>query len=444
MQNRHPTRHAPLDTIVFIVGLVVNQPAFAIETLPDITVTAPKQPLIEHISNTQQLNEDDIAAAHERSIADVIQGLPGVGASKTAGFGQPGSLFMRGSGGQGLVSLDDIPVILTVPGLLNLDTLPAEAVKSVEIERGPGAAYQPFQSLGGAIRLKTQDREDTGGRLSIEGGSFGILRETLQGGLKGDSGRLTATLSRADAFDGINLANQKQNPEREPTHYTQGILKFSTEVNNRLNWQGSLLYRNSGADIDTFGIDRNGIVALQDDNNSHAHEENWLTQTKLDYQVNNKWDSQLQLGYGVRQGPITVNVPDASIAGMELDAQYIWENGLETGLSYSFSDNVNLTNQKDLPYRPAHIGRVWGQKKLAQLPMTLWAEAIVRNSTFNDVDNRLPVNRSILFNAAIRYAVSQRLELYLRGENLTNNRTGQFYGTSMPGAAVYGGFKLDF
>ncbi len=57
----------------------------------------------------------------------------------------------------------------------------------------------------------------------MEGGSFGILRETLQGGVTNESSRMTATLSRADAFDGINLANQKQNPEREPTHYTKAL-----------------------------------------------------------------------------------------------------------------------------------------------------------------------------------------------------------------------------
>jgi hypothetical protein len=47
-------------------------------------------------------------------------------------------------------------------------------------------------------------------------------------------------------------------------------------------------------------------------------------------------------------------------------------------------------------------------------------------------------------NVAVKYAVNPQFELYLRGENLTNNRNSQFYGTSMPGAAVYGGIKLDF
>jgi outer membrane receptor protein involved in Fe transport len=78
------------------------------------------------------------------------------------------------------------------------------------------------------------------------------------------------------------------------------------------------------------------------------------------------------------------------------------------------------------------------------VPLTLWAEAIVRSSTWNDFENTLPVGSALQINAAIRYAVSNHVELYLRGENLTNNRTTQLFSANAPGVAVYGGFKLDF
>lgn len=623
MQNHQLARRSCFILLVYC-SIVNMQPAIALETLPDITITAPETPLTDHINNPQQLDEEDITVAHERSIVDVIQGLPGVSASKTGGFGQPGLLMMRGAGGQGLVSIDGIPILLTVPGLVNMDTLPPEAINTIEIERGPGAAFRPFQALGGAIRLQTLDREETGGRLTVEGGSFGILRETLHGGMKLDNTRLTATLSRADAFDGINFADHNRNPEREPSHFTHGTFKFTTALTNRLKWQGSMLYRNSGTGIDTFAPSNKGIITITDDANSQAHAETWLGQSALDYNVTNDWNSQLQLGYtqaktrlnlgpnnsdvfsrlflvnwrnqhtlinddshhkewqliwgaqgrheqgssattkfngqrtmtagfvdtrfkigdfsaegGVRlesydqyanhilfktaaayritpkltarasagngfrlpsytelffflfgnpklkpersssgdiglewfpinnlrinangyyqryhdlitvdysaaAGPITSNITDASIAGMELSAQYTWNDGLQAGLSYNFSDNRNLINNKALPYRPEHIGRIWGQKRLEQLPISLWSEIIVRNSTWNDAGNTLPVRSSIQLNASVKYNISQQFEIYVRGENLTNNRNGQFYGTSMPGAAVYGGFKLDF
>lgn len=610
-----------------IVGFCLftgSQLACAMEFLPDITVYPPRTPLAKLISNLQVMEEEELSVAHERSITDVLQGFPGISSTKVGGFGQTGALFMRGAGGQGLITLDDIPLLLSVPGFLNLDTLPTEAIQTAEIERGPGAAYYPFQSLGGAIRLYTRDRQDTGGRLSVEGGSFGILRETLQGGLTGALGRMTLTLSRADAFDGGHLANAVNNPEREPSHFSQGIMRFSSDLTSRLNWQGSVLYRKSGAGVDKFGIDEQGRVASQDDANSASKEETWLAQNSLNFKVTSNWNSHLQLGFtqsatsvnvgplqngvssrlflvnwrnrqsiiddekqkiqwqvswggqgrheqgasptngfsqertmaagfvdtqaqygnlsgeaGVRvehfdqfgdhplfktaaawritpdltwrasggtgyrlpsytellflffgnpqlkpersvsgdvgiewypitpllitvngyyhryhdlitpnydphRGPVTLNVADAGVVGMELDAEYAWTDDLDTGISYTFSDSRDLTTDKRLPLRPPHTARIWGKQKLAHLPMTLWAEAVIRGATWNDFANTLPIDESVQVNASIRYALTSKAEVYLRGENLTNSRTPQLYSTDMPGVAVYGGFQLDF
>jgi vitamin B12 transporter len=622
MQNQLKRQFCCLMLAVIIPPNIES--ALAIETLPEITVTAPRKPLAEQINNPQQLDEEDIAIAHERTITDVLQGLPGITATKVGGFGQPSGLYIRGVGGQGVVTLDDIPLLQSLPGLLNLDALPAEAIQSAEIVRGPDSAYRPFQSLGGGIRLTTQDRRDTGGRLSVEGGSFGLLRETLQTGINGRLGRVTATLSRTDVFDGMHVADSKTNPERDPTHFTQGILRFSSDLSKRVNWQGSMLYRKSGISIDTYSNIKKDLVVGVDDLNGHASEESWLAQNSLNAQLSKSWNTQLQLGYtqmasqsnltllqnkvftrlylanwrnrhtllenndknicwqlnwgvqgrheqaesttspfpqqrtmvapflqtegqvnhfsgevGVRvehynqygdhplfraaaawriapdltlrssggtgyrlpsytellflffaskdlkpersasgdlslewypikgakltlngfynrydnlitiahethRGPVSINVSDAYVAGMEFDAQYAWTDKLDTGISYTFAESRDLHSGKALPFRPEHTARFWGQQKLAFVPLTLWAEAIVRSSTWNDFENTLPVGSALQINAAIRYALSNHVELYLRGENLTNNRTTQLFSANAPGVAVYGGFKLDF
>lgn len=601
------------------------QPAVSMEVLPPLTVYSPRTPLSQLIGNSQLLTEDDISIAHERTITDVIQGFPGISTSKVGAFGQPTTLYIRGVGGQGVVTLDGLPLLQSLPGLFSLDTLPAEAIQNAQIVKGPDSAYQAFQSLGGGLHLTTQDRQNSGGKLSVEGGSFGLLRETLQGGIVGSLGRATATLSRTDAFDGMHAADARHNPERDPTHFTQGILRFSSDLSKRLQWQGSLLYRKSGTSIDNYSLDNQARVIGVDDPNAHAHEETWLAQNSLNAQITSDWNSQLQLGYtqmgttstfssglqnsvftrlylvnwhnqhtlidhpdqatrwqvnwgaqgrheqgesttsafaqqrtmvasfiqteaqignlsgeaGVRveqfdqygdhplfksaaawrltptltlhasggtgyrlpsytellflffanknlkpersasgelglewhplkgakitlngfyhryddlitiahetyTGPITLNVPDATVAGMETDVQYAWTDTLDTGISYTFSDSRDLKTNAALPFRPPHTARLWGQQKLRHWPVTLWAEAIVRSATWNDFENTLPVGESVQLNATIRYALSPKAEFYVRGENLTNNHTPQIYSTNAVGASVYGGFKLDF
>lgn len=600
-----------------------SQSAIAKEILPTVTIYPPRTRLEQLISNPQLLEEEDLSVAHERSIADVLLGSPGLSVTRISGYGQQSGLFIRGAGGYGLVTLDDIPLFASIPGLLNLDTLPVEALQQAEVERGPGPAYYPFQSLGGAIRLYTQDKEESGAKFSLEGGSFGILRETLQGALAGDSGRATLTLSRGDAFNGNHLATAANNPEREPFRFSQGILRFSSDFSSRLNWQGSVLYRTSWIGSDTLGLDTQGRVAFKDDRLGFGAGETWLAQNSLNAKLTSNWNSQLQLGYtqldstvattavkstlfnrlymatwrnqymliddesqdvrwqinwggqgrheqgqskssgfdeertmaagfleseaqyralsgkaGIRVehfdqfgdhplfkaatawritpgltlrasggtgyripsytellnlffgnlrlkpehsasgnlgvewnplknlhitvngyynryddlitpayhpqiGPLTVNIADSSVAGMELDMQYAWTPFADTGVSYSYSDSRDLHSDFRLPLRPPHTARIWGQQKFAYLPVTLWAEAIVRSSTWNDTANTIAIDQSIQVNASIRYAVTSRFEVYLRGENLTNNRSPQFYSIDVPGAAVYGGFRIE-
>lgn len=615
-----------LKNLGLAVGFLCNavQAADTLPVLPTVTVTPPQASLSKLISNPQVLEEADLTIAHERSITDVMQGLPGVSLTKTGGYGQQSSLILRGTGGQGLISIDDIPLLPSIPGLQNLDTLPIEALQSAEIERGPSAIDRPFQALGGAIRLYTQDREETGARLSVEGGSFGIARETLQGALAGELGRMTLTLSRSDAFEGNHLAAADRNPEREPFRSTQGVLRFSSDLNSRLNWQGSVLYRKSWVGVDNLGLDNNRRVAFLDDRASFGQGETWLAQNSLNIKITPNWNSQLQAGYtqlasdvkagtlrnimtnrlylvtlrnqhtliddghqrirwqvnwgsqgrheqieslpvgfdsertmvagffeteaqyrdwsgqlGVRlehfdqygdhplfkaatawqiapeltlrasggngyripgytellslffgnlnlkpersasgdlslewfplknmhitlngyynryddlinqaysplRGPTTLNVADAEVTGMEVDAQYAWTDTLDTGISYTFNESRDLQSNRRLPFRPPHTARIWGKQQLTGLPITLWAEAIVRSATWNDMANTLAVNESMQLNASIRYAVTPKCEVYLRGENLTNNRTTQFYSLDTPGVAVYGGLKVAF
>ncbi len=78
MLFRPSVRQLCLVAMAVSIEIAGSQLAFAVETLPEITVTAPRKPIVDQINNSQQLDEDDISIAHERSIADVIQGFPGI------------------------------------------------------------------------------------------------------------------------------------------------------------------------------------------------------------------------------------------------------------------------------------------------------------------------------------------------------------------------------
>ncbi len=623
----------------------------SVNVLPEITIVASPNFSNEQ-TGVRELDEEDLSVAHERSIVDILDGHPGVATAKFGGYGLPSGILLRGANGQGMITLDGIPLFQSLPSAQNMDTLPVEALQKAEIERGPGSVQNSFQALGGAIRLYTKDSAKTGASFSLEGGSFGILRETAQASAKGKIGRMTVTLSRGDAFEGTHFAQAEENPERDRFRFTQGIVRFSSDLTERLNWHGTLLYRLANNGSDTLGADKNFNAAFLDDSRVFANRENWLAQSTLNANWTPSWQSRLQFGfnhqrtfsrlgtlpsgkplqnqllnrlylvdwrnqhelvndekqricwqlswggqaryetvkiqpnpalgfgfdslggfsepetlnqpddlikrrtlasvfletaghyrefsgqagvriehydqyddqpilqaaaswqltpgfllkasggtgyrlpsymeqffliignpnlqpersasgeialewlpvsamrvavsgfyhrydnlittvYNSRLGPVAVNIADSDLTGGEFDIQYRWPDGLDSGLSYTYHHIQDLQSNSLIPLRPPHTARIWAQQKFTGLPVTLWAETIIRSSTWNDLTNTLPVKESLQLNASIRYAVSRQFEVYLRGENLTNNRNPQLYSIDTPGIAFYGGFKLE-
>jgi vitamin B12 transporter len=621
---------------------VIDLPEINVQTVPDISVAS---------KSVQTLDEEDLSVAHERSIVDVLDGQPGVATARFGGYGLPNGVLLRGVAGQGMISLDGIPLFQSLPGAQNLDTLPIEALRQAEIERGPGAVKHSFQALGGAIRLFSKDSDITGARFSLEGGSFGILRETAQASLSDDKARMTVTLSRGDAFDGTHFAQAKDNPERDRFRFTQGIARFSADLAEQVNWQGTVLYRLSNNESDTLGLDKQ-LRVFKDDDQVFANRENWLAQSTVTADLTQTWQSRVQFGFnhqrtfsrlaslpgnnfiqnqlleriflvdwrnqhdligddnkrirwqlnwggqarhetikidpdpklvfgfndvggfsvpetldqsavwqrrtmasgflettgqyqnvsvqaGVRVehfdqyadqplfqaaaawqvtpefsvkassgtgfrlpsfmeqyylfigdqnlkpersvsgelglewfpiqgmkvtasgfqhrydnliasvydknfGPKVVNIADSELTGTEFDLQYRWTDYLDSGFSYTYHAIKDMQTNLKVPLRSPHTARIWAQQTFAEIPLTLWAEAIVRSSTWNDVDNSIPVQESLQLNASIRYALSRQFELYVRGENLTDTRSSQFYSIDRPGIAFYGGFRLAF
>jgi vitamin B12 transporter len=97
--------------LIFFIGLSGIQKAFAETVLPPITVWSTSKTLETQINNPQQLDDEEIAAGHERTISDVLSGLPGITTTRLGGYGQLSGLLLRGAGGQGLVTFDEIPPI---------------------------------------------------------------------------------------------------------------------------------------------------------------------------------------------------------------------------------------------------------------------------------------------------------------------------------------------
>ena len=154
--------------------------------LPPVRVTAPT-PLPETLPRSwapgavDLLEGDEIRAARERVLPDVIRRLPGVTLQDEQGNPLQPTVSIRGfvvSPVTGLpqgvsVFLDGVRINEPTVEEVNFDLIPLEAVERLEIIRGPSVLFGR-NTLGAAINLTTRRGEERREiSTSVSGGSFG-------------------------------------------------------------------------------------------------------------------------------------------------------------------------------------------------------------------------------------------------------------------------------
>jgi outer membrane cobalamin receptor len=68
---------------------------------------------------------------------------------------------------------------------------------------------------------------------------------------------------------------------------------------------------------------------------------------------------------------------------------------------------------------------------------------VYRGSHFDDSANTLEAGDATYVNVQVSYRVSPHLLFYVRGENLSDDRTEEIFSFGARGAAVYGGVRVE-
>ena len=68
---------------------------------------------------------------------------------------------------------------------------------------------------------------------------------------------------------------------------------------------------------------------------------------------------------------------------------------------------------------------------------------VYRGSHFDDSEELFSAGDAVYLNAQASYQISPALQAYLRGENLTDDRTPEVFSFGARGAAVFAGVRLD-
>ncbi|MGH8565650.1 MAG: TonB-dependent receptor domain-containing protein [Gammaproteobacteria bacterium] len=96
-------------------------------------------------------------------------------------------------------------------------------------------------------------------------------------------------------------------------------------------------------------------------------------------------DDLIQLTLAERLGLlISENVAEARIWGFEVEGEYRWGPGSDSGFDYTYTNSTDLVHEHELRKRPRHQGRIYTEWQTMHAPLSVFIEAVYRGRHFDD------------------------------------------------------------
>ncbi|MFM8340827.1 MAG: TonB-dependent receptor domain-containing protein, partial [Methylomonas sp.] len=151
--------------------------------LPETLVTATRSDTAKNelASASTVYTREDIERLQVRTLPDLLKGSAGVDLVQNGGYGQPSSVYMRGTNASHvLVLIDGIKAGSVTSGTTAFELIPVEQIERVEIIRGPQSSLYGSEAIGGVIQIFTRKgKQSDKPSISVEagGGSYDTHRE---------------------------------------------------------------------------------------------------------------------------------------------------------------------------------------------------------------------------------------------------------------------------
>ncbi len=243
-----------------------------------------------------QLDRNDLQAGEMHNLNGVLRNQGGMMLNQGSGQMMTGiSMRGAGGGGQGLITLDGVPLFANFAGFYSLSHYALDALDRVTVTRGPGGDRHGSRSLGGAIHLQTRRLQEKDSFLRIEGGSYDTVRGAVGSGLTTKAGNFSAVAGRSDVFNGISQA--RNGAERDDFGLTHASGNWSKNF-DRGGLDASLYFVRSNEDIDGPGLVLpRRTLGWVDDKRGSFSDETWVAQLRGQYDLSAYWNSSLQFGF---------------------------------------------------------------------------------------------------------------------------------------------------
>ncbi|MDY6083723.1 MAG: TonB-dependent receptor [Dialister sp.] len=172
---RKYTRLQAAVTGVLMGGLLMAPAVMAADVfdLSEVVVTANRtEQLVQHVPSAMAvITDQDIKERNITNVRDAIQQTPGMYVSKQAegSSGGTGGILLRGFDTKSiLVLVDGQPMNSTYNSDVNLNDIPVDNIKKIEVLRGAASSIYGGHAVGGVISITTNEATQKGAKVKGE------------------------------------------------------------------------------------------------------------------------------------------------------------------------------------------------------------------------------------------------------------------------------------
>ena len=288
--------------LALVLGSLLSAPSFADDTTvtdtdtnsDDIVISASRVETsrVETGSSITVLDAQYIKDNQARTVAELLQDVPGVSVANSGSFGQPTSVFIRGANsGETLVIIDGVEVndLSSSSGSYDFAHLMADNIERIEVLRGSQSALWGSDAMGGVINIITKKgKAGFNPTASIEIGENNYHKEnvSISGATDASHYSLAASNIKTDGISATTVEGDDDNYENQSLN-----LKAGHQFNNLFAMDTILRYSNVEYEYDNpYGSDYD----------SGYHATNLQRQAKLNANLNllnKQWQNRLSIAF---------------------------------------------------------------------------------------------------------------------------------------------------
>lgn len=254
--------------VVLCLPAGIPAPASAQETIEEVVVTATRIPSrIEDVgSSVTVIDRETIERRQIMTVNEALRTVPGMHMVQSGPTGQVSSAFTRGANSnQTLVLMDGrrISDPSTPTGAFDFAHLRTDTIERIEVVRGPQSALYGSDAIGGVVNIITRrpDRDEIGGRVRAEGGTFGTFDG--MGNINGRVGRtgfdvtVSGVTTRGDTVTPDRLRPEGVSKERNGYDNITGSARLDIDLTDSLSLNLFGQAMDTRVDLDTLPEDPN-------------------------------------------------------------------------------------------------------------------------------------------------------------------------------------------